>query len=165
MRADATRWPTGRRTRGGVAIATALVAFGCSSLEPETGALTPACLDVDSDPALTVDFARDLRPLLDGKVEGTKGCAFCHFPGTLGQEGFLATGLDLSTLQTLRRGGRGTPPEVIVVPGKPCSSAIVKKLQGTFGDARMPKNGPYWEPAKLQLMIDWIAEGARGGDE
>jgi hypothetical protein len=24
----------------------------------------------------------------------------------------------------------------------------------------MPKGGPYWEPDKIQLMIDWIAEGA-----
>ena len=125
-----------------------------------------ACIDADSDPSKPVVFATDIRPLLNGDVDGTRGCQGCHYasaPGT--HEGLLATNLDLEKLRTIRLGGRHTPPGKILVPGKPCSSAIVQKLQGTFGDARMPRGGPYWEPAKIQLVIDWIAEGAQGGDD
>jgi len=137
----------------------------CKELDPETGDLRPACDDADSDPAVAVDFARDIRPLIDGKVQGTKGCLFCHSPEGGTMEGFLATGLNLTKLQTLRKGGRNAPPELILVPGKPCASAIVQKLQGTFTGARMPKNGPFWDPSKIQLVRDWIAEGAQGADE
>ena len=28
----------------------------------------------------------------------------------------------------------------------------------------MPKGGPYWSPEQIQLMMDWIAEGAQGMD-
>ena len=29
----------------------------------------------------------------------------------------------------------------------------------------MPKNGPYWTAEQIQLMVDWIAEGALGANE
>ena len=149
-------------------LVTAVIASaGCEELQPETGERRTACVDADSDPSKPVVFATDIRPLMNGDVQGTKGCKGCHYANdtTGSREGFLATNLDLETLRTIRLGGRNTPPGKLVVPGKPCSSAVVQKLQGTFGDARMPKGGPFWEPAKIQLVIDWIAEGAQGGDE
>ena len=136
----------------------------CKDLDPQTGDLRPACDDADSNPAVAVDFVRDIRPLIDNKVQGTKGCLFCHSPTNGSMEGFLATGLNLTQLQTLRKGGVNTG-ERIVVPGKPCASAIVQKLQGTFTGECMPKNGPYWDPSRIQLVRDWIAEGAQGADE
>jgi hypothetical protein len=144
-------------------IATALASASCEAIDPETGALRPQCNDVDSNPAMAVDFAREIRPLIDNKVPGTHGCLFCHDPNNGSREGFAQTGLDLTKLQSLRKGGSNG---VVIVPGKPCESAIVQKLQGTFNvGARMPKNGPYWGNDKIQLMIDWIAEGAQGADE
>jgi hypothetical protein len=140
---------------------------GCDELEePLVGELQEAtCADVDSNPAVPVVFHTDIRPLFDGKVAGTAGCETCHYETVGTHEGILLTGLDLEKLQSLRKGGVSTPPSTIVVPGKPCSSALVKKLQGTFTGARMPKGGPYWDEAKIQLVIDWIAEGALGDDE
>ena len=42
----------------------------------------------------------------------------------------------------------------------------MKKLQGVDPEgARMPRGGPFWSDAEIQLMIDWIAEGAPGADE
>ena len=118
-----------------VVVIGALVA-SCVQVEPETGDRRPECVDVDSDPATPVSFTRDIRPLMNGGVPGTKGCKGCHYAsdpaGT--REGFLETQLNLETLKTLRAGGIHTPPGRIVVPGKPCSSAIVQKLQGTFGN-------------------------------
>ncbi len=145
----------------------ALSSAGCEELEPETGELRMACVDADSDPTKAVVFATDIRPLMNGDVQGTKGCKGCHYASATAapREGFFATNLDLEKLRTIRLGGRNTPPERIIVPGKPCSSALVQKLQGTFGNARMPRGSPYWEPAQIQLVIDWIAEGAQGGDD
>jgi hypothetical protein len=138
-------------------------AQGCSAFEPETGDTRPACVDADSDPKVAVDFKKDLRPLLSNTVPGTLGCSGCHYASSNGtHEGLIQSGLNLESLQTIRQGGRNTPPNVIIVPGKPCSSALVQKLQGTFEGARMPKGGPYWGPAQIQLMVDWIAEGAQG---
>lgn len=148
----------------GIIMLLALGAGACSELDPETGDLRPSCSDADSDPARAVDFVRDIRPLIDGKVDGTKGCIGCHSSTSGTMEGFNATGLELTKLQTLRKGGRNTADEILV-PGKPCSSAIVQKLQGTFGGNRMPKGGPFWDPSKIQLVRDWIAEGAQGADE
>lgn len=148
-------------------IAVTLVALAngaCQELDPETGSIRPTCKDVDSNPGVAVDFARDLRPLIDNQVPGTKGCLSCHDPNGGTREGFLKTGLDLSKLQSIRKGASNNPS--IVVPGKPCESVIVQKLQGTYPEgARMPKGGPYWDDAKIQMMIDWIAEGAPGADE
>jgi hypothetical protein len=148
-----------------VILALVVTLVSCKELDPETGDLRPACVDQDSDPGREVSFARDIRPLMSGAVVGTKGCKACHYPTNLAgtRDGFLETGLDLETLGALRRGGRNTNA-AIVVPGSPCGSAIVKKLQGTFGGARMPKGGPYWRPEQIQLVVDWIAEGARGED-
>lgn len=153
--------------RWGAAGASAVIALAsasCDQLQPETGDRLLACSDVDSNPATTVSFKNDIRPLLNGDVAGTTGCKRCHYETTGSREGLLETGLNLETLRTLRLGGRETPPSSIVIPGQPCSSAIVKKLLGTFGDARMPKGGPYWDAAQIQLVIDWIAEGAQGAD-
>ncbi|MBX3226341.1 MAG: hypothetical protein KIT84_42840 [Labilithrix sp.] len=151
---------------GQLAIVIAFLALGsCKELDPETGDLRATCSDADSNPAVAVDFARDIRPLIDGDVDGTRGCIGCHSSTSGSMEGFVATGLDLSKLQALRQGGRSTPPNLIVVPGKPCDSAIVQKLEGTFTGARMPRGGPFWDATKIQLVRDWIAEGAAGADE
>jgi hypothetical protein len=143
-----------------------LAAPGCEELkDPEVGELQLGCADSDSDPTRPVVFHTDIRPLFDGKVHGTAGCAGCHYESVGSHEGILQTGLNLEKLQDLRRGSSNAPPEAIIVPGKPCSSVLVKKLKGTFSGTRMPKGGPYWDAAKTQLVIDWIAEGALGDDE
>lgn len=145
-------------------LAIALAGASCKEIEPETGPIRSTCQDVDSDPSVTVDFARDLRPRINNTVPGTRGCVGCHSATGGTMEGFLQTGLDLSKLQLIRKGS--TDDAAIVVPGKPCESRIVKKLRGIDPDGvRMPKGGPYWSNADIQLMVDWIAEGAQGADE
>jgi hypothetical protein len=139
-----------------IAIAAAMT-FGCSSVQPEVGDRLEACVDADSNPAKDVDFKTEIRPIID------EYCARCHVYGRGSEEGYRAVHFDQGTLGTLKKGGTNTAANIIV-PGKPCSSALVKKLQGTFGDARMPKGGPYWTEAQIQLVIDWIAEGAQGAD-
>jgi hypothetical protein len=135
----------------------------CDSFSPETGDDLTACVNGDSNPAVAIDFKKDIRPVMSGLVPGATGCKKCHYPDGATREGLDAVGLDLSSLGTLRKGGSHTSTN-IVVPGDPCKSAIVQKLRGTFEGARMPKNGPYWSPEQIQPLMDWIAEGANGDD-
>jgi hypothetical protein len=156
---------------GGRWIAAALAVFvlvACSALDPKVGPAAVACSDVDSDPGTPVSFANDIRPLKNRSATDPTGhgCITCHYST---QPVHLCTdisGLDLATLGALRRGGV-TSASTIAIPGKPCESALVQKLQGDyFVGLPMPKDGPpYWSQAEIQLVIDWIAEGAMGGDE
>ena len=143
----------------------AAVAFApaCTFFEPEVGDPLTACSDVDSNPNATVSFKDQIRPMMSGLVPGTTGCKKCHYPDGATREGLDQTGLDLSSLRTLRLGGVNTHDD-IVIPGQPCKSAIVSKLRGTYDGARMPKGGPYWNDDQIQLVKDWIAEGAKGDD-
>jgi hypothetical protein len=147
----------------GVAFGVA-VAPGCADLEPEVGEAIAACVDADSNPAVPVVFKRDIRPIMRGDVPGPKPCANCHYRSRGTKEGLNAVNLDLETLGTLRKGGINTAND-IVIPGQPCKSAIVNKLRGTYDGARMPRGGPYWTHEQIQLMADWIFEGAQGADD
>ncbi len=140
---------------------------GCSYLDPEQGTLRAGCVDADSNPAATVDFERDIRPLMNRSATDATGhgCIACHYSTQPHHTCTDITGLDMATLGALRHGGHLTGTS-IVVPGKPCESALVQKLQGVYPvGVQMPKDGPpYWTPSQIQLVIDWIAEGAQGAD-
>ena len=153
------------RALAAAALVVLAVTPACTFVQPETGDRLTACVDGDSDPNVKVSFAKDIRPIINGLVPGPKPCANCHFPNSGTHEGFDQTGLDLTTLRWVRRGGSRTADDIIV-PGQPCKSAIIQKLRGTYQEGgRMPKGGPYWTPAQIQLFMDWISEGAQGDDK
>jgi hypothetical protein len=143
-----------------------LVLGACSQLDPVTGPAVVACSDVDSDPAHPVSFANDIRPLMDRLPSPTgHGCKVCHYSTESSHPCLDVSGLDVATLGALRQGGITTSANIII-PGKPCESALVQKLLGDYyAGLRMPKDGPpFWTQDEIQLVIDWIAEGAQGGD-
>lgn len=147
-----------------VAVAFAVVLAPACTIQPEVGERLTACVDADSNPAVAVVFKTQIRPIMNGLPDGPKPCANCHYHSRGTMDGINATGFDLETLSSLKKGGRNTFDD-IVVPGHPCKSSIVQKLKGTYGGARMPKGGPYWTGEQIQLMIDWIAEGANGAND
>ena len=146
---------------------------GCSGLEPALGPLeddeggtSVLTTDAGADGGL-VDFARDIRPLMNrSDTDPTgHGCAYCHYPGQGSMQGLMMGKLDLSTLGQLRKGGATSGSGIINV-ANPEQSAIVEKLKGTYfeGD-RMPKSGPpYWSDDEIQLVVTWISQGALGAD-
>jgi hypothetical protein len=146
-----------------LALVAIALAPACGVIEPEVGERLTACVDADSNTAVKVSFKDQIRPIMAGKA-GPPTCGMCHSPVAGTMEGINATGFDVRTLANVRKGGRNTFDDIIV-PGKPCESALVQKLKGTYGGARMPKGGPYWNAEQLQLLIDWIAEGAIGADD
>ncbi len=107
-------------------------------------------------PEPRVVFKRDIRPMID------KTCRQCHYPGVLLHYGVDETGLDLSSLGTLRQGGFQTGNSIIV-PGNPYASALVRKLRGTYDvGLRMPRRGPYWTDEQIEIVERWIEQGAEG---
>jgi hypothetical protein len=85
-------------------------------------------------------------------------CLTCH---TGGGQGVQQSGFNIGSYAQLRAGGQHSGTN-IVVAGEPCSSIIVLKIDTSppFG-RRMPYNGPpYLSTADIQLVRDWIAEGA-----
>jgi len=127
----------------------------------DVGEPLPACSDADSDPSQSVDWGTQIVPLLWTAQNGADKCTYCHlasFP-----EGSTPAYLYLESYTNLQKGSKNGP---IVVPGKPCGSLLVKKLRGTATNgARMPRGGPFFTPEQIQLVADWIAEGAKGDDE
>lgn len=149
-----------RRLLGTIAV---VLCTGClGALEPDVGEPQRArCVNEDSDPSTDVSFQRDIyAEIFHRGVSEGPGCR-CHLPSEPQPIGFELAGLDLSSYSGLRAGGANSGA-TIVVPGQPCDSLIVVKLsEGPPFGARMPQDGPpYLSDEELQLVKDWIAEGA-----
>lgn len=143
--------------------ALAVVVAACDAFEPDLGPVVEASAPDGAE----IVFGRDIRPLMDrSDTDPTgHGCKACHYSNQPSHVGTDVTGLDLSTLGGLRKGGVDTQAD-IVVPPSPEASALVQKLRGTFGiGVRMPKNGPaYWSEDEIEIVVRWIAQGAKGDD-
>jgi hypothetical protein len=95
-------------------------------------------------PTKSVSFQNDVLPILENY-----GCTSCH-GGT--------AGLTVGTVAGLEAGGLHGPA---IVPGNADGSNIVRKISPNppFG-ARMPQGGPYLDAATIQVIKDWINQGA-----
>jgi Planctomycete cytochrome C len=140
-----------------VAALSGAVVAACVDLEPDVGdPARPICDDVDSDPDIDVSFRDDL-------VAGlfARSCRECHTSGGAYPIGVRVSGFSLGSYSALRSGGDESGTD-IVVPGMPCASILMQKVSEAppFG-ARMPLDGPPFLTAdQVQLIADWIAEGA-----
>jgi hypothetical protein len=159
--------------------AAALLA-SCSDLDPNIGQrrdraeIADAAGPDGADPGMCpgvnpgeICFAVHIRPMIHRPSKGDptgKGCKGCHYSTEPQHSGLDLGGLDLATLGALRNGG-GSSARRIVVAGKPAESALVQVLRGSYPYApQMPKNGPYWKPEEIDIVEQWIAQGAKGAD-
>ncbi len=94
----------------------------------------------------SVDFARDIRPLLAGK------CYDCH-----GREDTKG-GLSLAARDSVLRGGKSGLPAL--VPGSAEKSEILQRVISPHEDEVMPQKGDRLKPAEIALLKRWIEEGA-----
>ncbi|MBK9927592.1 MAG: hypothetical protein IPP66_20165 [Anaerolineales bacterium] len=114
---------------------TETVATPAPTEEPTQAPTEPA-----SD-AATVSFANDIAPILTGR------CVNCH-GGDRVEEG-----LNLKSYADLMAGSdNGT----VVTPGDADNSLLVELLATN----KMPKRGPKLTPPQVQLVIDWVNQGA-----
>jgi mono/diheme cytochrome c family protein len=91
-------------------------------------------------PGLPVDFAKEVKPILEAR------CAACH------QGRNSKGGLSLSSEQTIKAGGKSGPA---VVAGKSSESLLIQFLKGDR-QPRMPFNGPALEESSVALIARWI---------
>jgi len=93
-------------------------------------------------------FAEKVRPILAAR------CYACH------GEGLQQNGLRLDSLAAILKGSEGGR---VVVPGKPESSRLMRRLQAQERPM-MPYGGPALSAEELKSIREWIAAGAPGPD-
>lgn len=94
-----------------------------------------------SNQTATVSFANDIFPILDSR------CKNCHG----GRE--TKEGLNLTTYAALMAGSENG---LILTPGDADNSLLAEQVI----TQEMPKRGPKLTPPQVQLIVDWINQGA-----
>ena len=97
-----------------------------------------------------VDFAKDIKPILD------KHCTKCH--GEEKDKGGLALHTKFHAFKESDSG------EVTIIAGKPENSLLFKKITETDEDDIMPPKGALTDD-KVALIKQWIKEGANWPDD
>jgi hypothetical protein len=132
-----------------LALSVAVWATGCG--------VEPAIPDSPDDG--TVSFAGRIQPIF------TANCAVCHRPGGIAH----LRGIELQLLEGESHNRLVNQPSVqepaltIVVPGDSASSLLFLKISSDsppVGD-RMPLGGPPLSQSRIDLIRDWIDQGAR----
>ena len=117
---------------------------------PSTDTAVPTEPAVATDPAAatqppasgaTVSFANDVLPILQSR------CVNCHGGNEI-EEGLL-----LRSHAEIMAGSDNGP---VVIPGDAANSLLVE-LVATM---EMPKRGPKLAPPQIQIITDWVNEGA-----
>ena len=89
----------------------------------------------------TVSFANDVLPIIESR------CIGCH-GGDRTEEGLV-----LKTHADIMAGSDNGP---VVVPGDAVNSLLVEMVT----TQKMPKRGPKLTPPQVQLITDWVNQGA-----
>ncbi len=123
----------------------------CLGDEPAATDLAAQTADLAAQPGAstpTIDFVRDVRPILQAR------CHDCHGPNS--QE----SGFRLHQRQAAMVGGDSG--EKAIVPGHPEQSRLVRLVSGGDDHVRMPPEdaGDPLTPEEVQTLARWIAEGA-----
>ncbi len=99
-----------------------------------------------SPPAPTVDFNRDIRPIL------TKACTSCH--GGVRKHGGISFVFRDEAM------GVGASGRRAIVPGKPGASELIARLESDDPTFRMPHNAAPLPAHEIELFRAWIDQGA-----
>ena len=91
--------------------------------------------------ASTVSFSNDVFPILQSR------CINCH-GGNRTEEG-----LSLKTYAEIMKGSQNG----LVITAGDANNSLLAEL---ISDQKMPKRGPKLTPPQIQLIIDWINQGA-----
>lgn len=107
----------------------------------EPPATDPAAATQPPVQGATVSFANDILPIFESR------CANCHG----GNE--IEEGLILLTHADVLAGSDNGP---VVIPGDAANSLLVELV----ATQEMPKRGPKLTPPQVQLITDWVNQGA-----
>ena len=98
-----------------------------------------------------VSYSKDVVPILD------KHCKTCHVPG---QPGYVVSGFELASYETLMKGTQYGP---VVLPGDPLTSVLVMLIEGRVDPALKMPHGDASVPTKEELLTirRWVEQGAK----
>jgi hypothetical protein len=103
------------------------------------GALTPA-----------ISYNRDIRPIIN------KNCIACH--GGVKKSGGISF---LFPEEAYAKGKSGRPA---IVPGDPGASEMIRRITSHDPEKRMPLDGQPLSATEIDLLKDWISQGAKWED-
>ena len=97
-----------------------------------------------------VSFGADIQPILK------KYCLDCHVPGG---SGFDASGFDMSSHESLMKGGKYG---ALVIPGDPFGSNLMVLVEGrAHPSIHMPHGREKLDEREIELLKTWVQEGAK----
>jgi len=103
-----------------------------------------------SSSAATVDFDRDIQPIL------SENCYQCHGPDANARKAKLRLDRKEGAL------GKNEDGRAIVAPGKPADSELITRILSTDSDEVMPspKSNKKLTAAQKELLTQWVEQGA-----
>jgi hypothetical protein len=98
-----------------------------------------------------ISYAKDVAPILD------KHCKSCHVAG---QAGYVVSGLELESYETLMKGTQYGP---VVLPGDPLTSVLVMLVEGRADPALKMPHGEAKPllPVEVATIRQWVEQGAK----
>lgn len=109
---------------------------------PATDPATEAPANTESAPAgATVSFVNDVMPIIQSR------CINCHGGDRIEE------GLSMNSHAELMVGSENG---AVITPGDAANSLLVEMV----AEGEMPKRGPKLTPPQVQLIADWINQGA-----
>jgi hypothetical protein len=110
----------------------------------EAPATESAATEAATQPAVegaTVSFANDVLPIIESR------CIGCHGGDRTEED------LDLKTHASIMAGSSNGP---VIVPSDAANSLLVEMV----ATQKMPKRGPKLTPPQVQIITDWVNQGA-----
>lgn len=98
-----------------------------------------------------VSYQKDVVPILD------KHCKYCHTPG---QAGYVVSGFELGSYDTLMKGTQFGP---VVLPGDPLTSVLVMLIEGRVDPSLRMPHGDATTPTQEEILTirRWVEQGAK----
>ena len=97
-----------------------------------------------------VSFSKNVMPILEAK------CLSCHAEGS---EGFEASGFSVESYAQVMKGTRDGP---VIEPGSSYFSTLRIVVEHRAAPSKaMPKNSAKLSSAEIQIIGEWIDQGAR----
>ena len=98
-----------------------------------------------------ISYVKDVAPILD------KNCKACHVAG---QAGYVVSGFELGSYETLMKGTQYGP---VVLPGEPLTSVLVMLIEGRADPSlKMPHgDAKPLDPTDVATIRQWVEQGAK----
>ncbi|MGH8141403.1 MAG: DUF1549 domain-containing protein, partial [Steroidobacteraceae bacterium] len=134
---------------------------GCNSAVASNGSKAPSASEVAARLAKEtaglkpitgpIDFNAQIRPIM------SSGCFACHGPDA----NMRKAGLRLDYADPAEAALPDHPDRHAIVPGHPELSDVIRRITSPNPDVRMPHGAPALKPAQVQLIAQWVKQGAK----